>query len=196
MDCLEMSDGPHELATRRLRMRQWRDSDREPFAALNADPEVMRHFPGTLPALASDAMAADLRARIAEQGWGLWAVEVAGGEPFIGFVGLSRARFDAHFAPAVEVGWRLVRPSWGHGYATEAARAALAFGFERLELDQIVSFTTAGNARSRRVMERLRMSREPTDDFDHPAVAPGPLRRHVLYRLRRTVWGSGLPEPP
>jgi len=183
-----MPERPDELVTGRLLLRQWRDSDFAAFAALNGDPEVMRHFPSTMPVRDSDAMAAFIRTRIAEQGWGLWAVEVAGGEPFIGFVGLSRPRFEARFTPAVEVGWRLARASWGCGYATEAAEAALAYGFERLELDEIVSFTTTGNERSMRVMERLGMSHDPADDFDHPALADGPLRRHVLYRLSRHRW--------
>jgi RimJ/RimL family protein N-acetyltransferase len=175
-----------ELRTARLLLRQWRDADREPFAALNADPEVMRHYPAPLERAASDAFVEWARATIAERGWGLWAVEVVAGAPFVGFVGLNEPGFEAHFTPAVEVGWRLARPHWGHGYATEAARAAVAFGFEELGLDEIVSFTTVGNDRSRSVMERLGMTRDPADDFDHPRLAADdPLRPHVLYRLRR-----------
>ena len=177
-----------ELTTRRLLLRQWRDSDLAPFAALNADPEVMRHFPAPLSAADSDASAGLFRARIAQEGWGLWAVEVIGEAPFIGFVGLNQPRFEAHFTPAIEVGWRLDRTHWGHGYATEAAEAALAFGFEQLGLDEIVSFTTTGNDRSRRVMERLGMTHDPADDFDHPALPEWPQRRHVLYRLSRERW--------
>ncbi len=172
-----------ELRTPRLLLRHWRDEDLEPFAALNGDPEVMRWFPSTMSRAASDALAMGQRALLEERGWGLWAIEAP--EGFVGFVGLNEPRFEAHFTPAAEVGWRLARSAWGKGYATEAARAALAFGFDELRLDEVVSFTTVGNERSRRVMERLGMTRDPADDFDHPLLPPGhPLRRHVLYRLR------------
>ena len=175
-----------ELRTARLLLRQWRDADLEPFAALNDDPEVRRHFPARPTREESDALAKLQQNLIAERGWGLWAVEVVEGAPFIGFVGLAQPRFDAHFTPAVEVGWRLAREHWGHGYASEAARAAVGFGFERLGLEEIVSFTTVGNGRSRRVMERLGMTHDQGDDFDHPHLPEGsPLRRHVLYRLTR-----------
>jgi len=176
--------GVTELRTARLLLRSWRDDDLEPFAALNADPDVMRWFPSTMTREQSDALVERQRALHEERGWGLWAVESP--EGFAGFVGLNEPRFEAHFTPAVEVGWRLARHAWGKGYATEAARAAVAFGFDELGLDEIVSFTTVGNERSRRVMERLGMTRDPADDFDHPLLPPGhPLERHVLYRLRR-----------
>ncbi len=174
-----------ELRTHRLVLRQWRDGDLETFATLNADPETMRYFPAPLTREESDRLAERARARIAERGWGLWAVEVVGGDPFVGFVGLAEPSFDAHFTPAVEIGWRLAREHWGHGYATEAARAVAAFAFDELRLDEIVSFTSAINERSRRVMERLGMTHNPADDFEHPALPAGPLRLHVLYRLRR-----------
>jgi RimJ/RimL family protein N-acetyltransferase len=171
-----------DLRTERLLLRQWRDDDFAPFAELNADPEVMRHFPRTLSRAESDTLAERQRTLIAERGWGLWAVEAP--EGFIGFVGLSEPRFEAHFTPAVEVGWRLARHGWRKGYATEAARAAVAYGFDELGLEEIVSFTFVGNDRSRGVMERLGMTRDEADDFDHPVLAEGdPLRRHVLYRL-------------
>jgi RimJ/RimL family protein N-acetyltransferase len=173
-----------ELFTPRLKLRQWRDEDYEPFAALNGDAETMRYFPSTLTREQSDALADDAHAHIAEHGWGLWAVERLEGAPFIGFIGLSRPSFEAHFTPAVEVGWRLAREHWGHGYATEGGRAAVEYGFDALRLDEIVSFTSQINWRSRRVMERLGMGHDPADDFDHPRVAEGPLRRHVLYRIR------------
>jgi RimJ/RimL family protein N-acetyltransferase len=167
-------------------LRQWREADLEPFAALNADPEVMRHFPAPLTHEQSDAFVERERLLIAERGWGLWAVELVQRAAFIGFVGLAEPRFDAHFTPAVEVGWRLAREHWGHGYATEAARAAVEFGFDELGLDEIVSFTTVSNDRSRKVMERLGMTHDEADDFEHPLLAHGdPLRPHVLYRLRR-----------
>ncbi|HUA73056.1 MAG TPA: GNAT family N-acetyltransferase [Solirubrobacteraceae bacterium] len=183
-----------ELSTARLVLRQWRDSDLEPFAALNADPEVMRHFPSPMTRDESDGFVHIVRETIERQGWGLWAVGVEGGPPYIGFVGLNAARFEAPFTPAVEVGWRLAREQWGHGYATEAARAAIAFGFEELSLDEIVSFTAPANERSRRVMERLGMTHDPHDDFDHPRV-PERLNPHVLYRLRHARQAANLDRP-
>jgi RimJ/RimL family protein N-acetyltransferase len=177
-----------QLETPRLLLRQWRPADLGPFAALNADPDVMRYFPAPLSRQQSDRFAAHAQATIARQGWGLWAVEVLDSAPFIGFVGLNQARFQAHFTPAVEVGWRLDRRQWGHGYATESAAASLTFGFERLDCDDIVAFTATINHASRRVMKRLGMSHDPADDFDHPAVPDGPLRRHVLFRMSRESW--------
>jgi RimJ/RimL family protein N-acetyltransferase len=134
----------------------------------------------------SDAFVARAEAHFEERGFGLWAVEVRDGGTFAGFVGLSTPRFDAHFQPSVEIGWRLGPEHWGRGYATEGARAALAFGFEVLRLEGIVSFTVPANVRSRRVMEKIGMTYDPADDFDHPLLAEGhPLRRHVLYRIAR-----------
>jgi RimJ/RimL family protein N-acetyltransferase len=187
-----------ELATARLRLRGWREDDYAPFAQLNADPEVMRHFPAPLERTASDAVADRCRAAIAERGWGLWAVEVLpgaddGGDAgaFTGFVGLAEPRFDAHFTPAVEVGWRLAARYWGRGYATEAATAALGYAFAELGLDEVVSFTTVANDRSRRVMERLGMHRDPAEDFEHPSLAADdPIRPHVLYRLARSEFAA------
>jgi RimJ/RimL family protein N-acetyltransferase len=173
-----------ELRTSRLRLRQWRPDDYEPWARLNGDPHAMRFYPTVLDRAESDALADRFAARLAEQGWGLWAVELVDGGPFIGSVGLNVPAFDAHFTPAVEVGWRLLPEHWGHGYATEAARAAVEFGFTRLGLDEIVSFTTTVNEPSRRVMERLGMTHDAADDFDHPSLPNWPLRRHVLYRLK------------
>jgi RimJ/RimL family protein N-acetyltransferase len=174
-----------ELRTERLLLRPWRPADREPFAALNADAEVMRHFPAPLTREQSDAFADRIEATFEQQGWGLWAVEVRDGGEFVGFTGLGRPSFDAHFMPAIEIGWRLARGAWGRGYATEAARAAAAFGFETLAADELVSFTAVANTRSRAVMERLGMTYDPADDFDHPSVPAGhELRRHVLYRLK------------
>jgi RimJ/RimL family protein N-acetyltransferase len=185
-----------ELRTERLLLRQWRDEDLEPFAALNADPETMRFFPQPPSREQSDALAEQSRRRIEQEGWGLWAVEVVGGASFIGFVGLARPSFEAHFTPAVEVGWRLAREHWGHGYATEAGRAAVAFGFEELGLGEIVSFTSVLNEPSWRVMERLGMSHDPDDDFEHPRVPIGhPLRPHVLYRLARAGWAVSRAAP-
>ena len=176
-----------ELRTERLILRGWRDADREPFAALNADPEVMRHFPAPLTREQSDAMADRIDGDLVRQGYGLWAVDAP--EGFIGFVGLARPRFEAHFTPAMEIGWRLARHSWGHGYATEAARTVLAHAFTELGMDRIVSFTAHTNARSRAVMRRLGLTRDPAEDFRHPNVAPdSPLQPCVLYRIDAATW--------
>jgi RimJ/RimL family protein N-acetyltransferase len=178
-----------QLRTDRLRLRGWRDADREPFADLNADPEVMEHFPAPLSREQSDAFLAQIVAAWADRGYGLWAVEQRSDRRFLGFVGLAMWAFDAPFMPAVEVGWRLARDAWGRGYATEAATAVLDWAFDVLGLDEIVSFTAPVNARSTAVMERLGMARDPADDFDHPRVPVGhPLRRHVLYRISRGAW--------
>lgn len=180
------------LRTERLWLRNWRKEDFEPFAALNADPEVMAHFPSTLDRTQSDDLALRIAADLEARHWGLWAVEVAGERTFIGFVGLAEATFEAAFTPAVEVGWRLARRAWGNGYATEGARAALDLAFTELGLPEVVSFTSTGNRRSRAVMERLGMHRDPSDDFQHPRVPEGStLRHHVLYRLPASEWPSG-----
>lgn len=176
---------PPSLRTARLLLRDWRDADLDPFAAMNADPVVMEFFPRPLERAESDAAVARIREHLASHGFGLWAVEVPGVAEFIGFVGLAIPRFDAHFTPCVEIGWRLARGYWGRGYATEAASAALEFGFRKRGLDEIVSFTAVENRRSRAVMERIGMTRSLAEDFDHPALPEGhPLRRHVLYRVR------------
>ena len=175
-----------ELRTARLRLRHWTGSDREPFARLNADARVMEYFPSTLSSAESDVLADAISSHLDEHGWGLWAVDIPEVTSFAGFIGLSRPRFEAHFTPCTEVGWRLDPEFWGHGYATEGAMAALRFGFDTLGLDEIVSFTTASNMPSRRVMERIGMTHDPRDDFDHPSLAVGhKLRRHVLYRKSR-----------
>lgn len=181
---------PAELRTERLALRRWREADLATFAALNADPAVTEFLVGPLTRAESDDMVARIEGTFDERGFGLWAVEVAADGPdagaFAGFVGLWPTGFQAHFTPAVEVGWRLARAHWGRGYATEAARASLADGFARLGLPEVVSFTAAVNVRSRRVMERLGMTRDPAHDFDHPRLPPGHrLRPHVLYRITR-----------
>jgi len=178
------------IRTERLLLRGWLDEDRAPFAQMNADPEVREHFQGTLTADESDAFVERIEAHWDERGWGLWAVEVPGVAPFIGFVGLWPADYVTG-APMVEVGWRLAREHWGQGYASEAARAALRFGFEEVGLDEIVSFTVPQNERSTRVMERIGLIRDPAGDFDHPRVDPvayPQLVRHVMYRLDRDRW--------
>jgi RimJ/RimL family protein N-acetyltransferase len=172
------------LSTPRLRLRLWRDEDLPVFAALNASPEVMEFFPKPLDRAESDELADRIRGHFARHGFGLWAVELPGIADFIGFVGLAVPTFEAHFTPCVEIGWRLAQEHWGQGYATEAARAALDFGFQNLGLAEIVSFTVPANQRSRAVMERIGLRRSPADDFDHPRVPENhPLRRHVLYRV-------------
>lgn len=182
---------PAPLRTNRLILRTWQPSDREPFAELNADPGVMEHFPAPLTPPQSDRLADRIEDLWRVNDWGLWAVQIAEDQSFAGFVGLNRAEFSAPFTPAVEVGWRLARQHWGQGYATEAARAALSYGFQELDLLEIVSFTSTTNSRSQRVMAKLGMQRDPGDDFDHPGIAPGNrLRRHVLYRLARSDWAS------
>jgi len=167
-------------------LRRWTPRDLPAFAEMNADSRVMEFLPKLLSREESDAFANRIGDHFDCHGFGFWAVEIAGIDTFAGFVGLSVPRFQAHFTPCVEVGWRLAYEHWGHGYATEAATAAINFGFTKIGMDQIVSFTVPNNHRSRRVMERLGMTHSPADDFEHPAFAVGHrLRQHVLYRLPR-----------
>lgn len=174
------------IETPRLKLRQWQESDRAPFAAINADLRVMEHFPACLTRAESDAGVDRICAHFARHGFGLYAVELHHTGEFIGFIGLAVPDFEAHFMPAIEIGWRLAASSWGHGLATEGARAAVAYAFGTLGLRELVSFTVPGNARSRRVMEKIGMTHDERDDFDHPNLPEGhALRRHVLYRLRR-----------
>jgi RimJ/RimL family protein N-acetyltransferase len=189
-----------EFETERLCLRQWIESDREPFARLNADSRVMEFFPSILDRAASDAMIDRIQKSIIDRGWGFWAVESKQDQQFIGYVGLHIPTADLPFSPCVEVGWRLAFEYWGKGYATEAAQAALRVGFvggafpsgNRLELSEIVSFTAINNHRSSAVMERLGMNRE-AETFEHPSLPIGhPLREHCLYRLSREKWQSNL----
>jgi RimJ/RimL family protein N-acetyltransferase len=180
--------GPR-LTTERLLLRRWLARDRQPFAAMNVDPEVMAHFPAPLSRAESAAMIERTEACFERRGYGLWAIEIPGEAPFIGFTGLSPVDIPVAFAPAVEIGWRLARPFWGRGLATEAAAAAIEFGFRERGLREIVSFTAVDNRRSRRVMERLGMRRDARDDFDHPLLDEADrLRPHVLYRLDAARW--------
>jgi RimJ/RimL family protein N-acetyltransferase len=165
--------------TSRLLLRPWRDEDVAPFVEMSADPIVMQYL---LPA--DKRWVARARAHWDEHGFGQWVVEIPGEASFIGVVGLAGVRYEAHFTPAVEVAWRLARAYWGRGYAVEAAQASLDYGFGELGLDEIVALTVPANQRSRRVMDRLGMTHSAEDDFDHPRIPEGPLRRHVLYRLR------------
>jgi RimJ/RimL family protein N-acetyltransferase len=173
------------LSTERLTLRQWRDADLDPWAALNADPEVREYFPEILTREQCAGSLARFAGEIGERGWGFWAVEVTATGEFIGMTGLDPVDAGMPFE-GVEIGWRLARGGWGHGYATEAARAALGYGFETLGLAEILAVTTLGNRRSQAVMRRLAMTRDPAEDFDDPETPPGPLRRSVLYRLSRS----------
>lgn len=185
-----------DIVTERLRLRPWTAADREPFAALNADALVMKHFLATLSRDESDALADRIEAKFQKQGFGFWAVEVPGVVPFAGFIGLSVPSFETHFTPCVEIGWRLAREHWNQGFATEGAAAVLRYGFGTLQLAEVVAFTAPGNARSRRVMEKLGMHYDSTADFDHPLIPAGhPLCRHVLYRIGNPALPNKAPEP-
>lgn len=179
------------LTTPRLTLRQWRAADVAPFAALNADPVTMEFMGGCLTRRQSAEFARRAEAELAQRGWGLWVLELRQDGSFLGYAGLSVPSFAAHFMPCVEIGWRLAREHWGHGYASEAARACLRFAFGTLGLREVVSFTAAGNVRSRAVMQRLGMRHDAAGDFEHPRLPPGhALRRHVLYRIGRAEWAS------
>jgi ribosomal-protein-alanine N-acetyltransferase len=174
--------------TERLILRSWRESDRQPFSEMNAEPRVMEFMPALLTREESDRFVDRIESHFRRHGFGLYAVELDGGG-FIGYIGLALPSFSAHFTPCVEIGWRLSAEHWGQGLATEGARRVLRHAFETLGLNEIVSFTVPDNVRSRRVMEKLGMVRNPADDFDHPNLPEGhPMRRHVLYRLPRSGW--------
>jgi 3-dehydroquinate dehydratase/shikimate dehydrogenase len=177
------------ITTERLILRPWREEDLDSLARLNADSRVMEFFLNSLTREESAARMEVYTQHIQDHGWGLWAVSVPNISDFIGWIGLWPIGFEAHFTPAIEVGWRLLPEFWGQGYATEGARAALEYGFETLKLDEIVSITVPANLRSRRVMEKLGMHRNSKDDFDYPKIPEGhPLRRHVLYRMTVEAW--------
>lgn len=180
------------IKTPRFTLRPWRESDLAPFAAMNADPQVMRHFPKMLTRQESDATVEFFQTHFTRHGFSLFSVELAATGDFLGFVGLAVPSFQAHFTPCVEIGWRIRSEFQGRGYATEAARAVLRFGFEQIKLQEIVSFTVPANERSWKLMERLGMTRNPADDFDHPKLPPDhPLRRHILYRISKNSWING-----
>ena len=177
------------LETQRLILRHWCEEDLEPFATMNSDPEVMKYFPSVLSHQESNAMVERIQNKFATQEFGLWAVEEKLSATFIGFIGLNIPNFQAHFTPTVEVGWRLARPFWGKGYATEGAKKAIEYGFAEVNLTEIVSFTAKINKRSIAVMKRLGMTHNFRDDFNHPNLPSGHiLESHVLYRLRREQW--------
>lgn len=184
-DKLKTFTQPRTIHTARLQLRPWLPSDLPPFAALNADPEVMRYFPAALSREQSDAMAQRCQALISERGWGFWAAETLENGEFIGMIGLHIPSAALPFAPCVELGWRLARAHWGKGYATEGAQAALELAFSAIELTEVVSFTSIHNLRSERVMQRLGMQRE-LGTFAHPALETGSwLSEHCLYKIQR-----------
>jgi RimJ/RimL family protein N-acetyltransferase len=186
-----MPKGP-SLRTERLLLRRWRGSDLDAFAAINADPEVMEHMPATLTRASSAALIERFERFFEDHGYGLWALEIPGEASLAGYVGIDPVEIDVPFAPAVELSWRLGRPFWGRGIASEAAGAAMAFAFERLALAELVAYTTVANGRSRRLMERLRMVRDPAEDFLHPGLPPdSQLAPHVLYRIDAERWHAG-----
>jgi RimJ/RimL family protein N-acetyltransferase len=175
------------IETDRLVLRPWIASDREPFARMNADPRVMEFMPALLSPQDSDQLADRIEAHIRERQFGLFAAELKRDHSFVGYIGLAVPGFRAKFTPCVEIGWRLAVEHWGHGLATEGARAVARHAFEVLGMEGLVSFTVPANLRSQRVMEKLGMTHHPADDFDHPSLPPAhPLRRHVLYRLSRS----------
>jgi RimJ/RimL family protein N-acetyltransferase len=177
-------DSVPQLFTDRLILRGWKPEDRGPFALMNRDPLVMEHFPSQLTEEKSNQLADRIAAHLTQSGFGLWAAELRDQPGFIGYVGLAIPRFEAAFTPCVEIGWRLASTHWGRGLATEGAQAVVLHAFQELKLPALVSFTVPGNVRSRRVMEKLGMTYDPSDDFDHPQLPEGhPMRRHVLYRL-------------
>lgn len=179
------------IKTNRLILRQWIEADFEPFAALNADPRVREFFSCMLSREESDESIKVLSGHISKYGWGLWAASLLENDEFIGFIGLQNVPFNAHFTPAVEIGWRLAHKHWGKGFATEGAKAALKFGFESIELNKIVSFTTVNNLRSRHVMAKIGMHHDQKDDFDHPNISSeNPMKKHVLYQLHREEWNT------
>ncbi|MGX5218094.1 GNAT family N-acetyltransferase [Pseudomonas segetis] len=179
----------NELQTQRLILRPWREDDLPAFAAMNANPEVMRHFPACMSLDESDALARRIIQHFADHGFGQWVVERAAQPGLIGVVGLQHVSFSAPFTPAVEIGWRLDSSHWRQGYALEAARAVLRQGFTELGLEQILAFTVPANRPSQALMQRLGMQHDRQGDFQHPRLPVGhALRRHVLYRLTREHW--------
>ncbi len=184
-----MTDGAPKVGTERLILRKWRASDRAPFARMNCDPLVMEHFPALLSKEESDALVDRAESHLQQHGFGPWAVELRESQEFIGYISLFIPQFEAPFTPCVEIGWRLAREHWGKGLATEGASALVRHGFENQGLLELVSFTVPANLRSLRVMQKLGMTRDPREDFDHPSIPAGhPLQHHVLYRLKRDRW--------
>jgi RimJ/RimL family protein N-acetyltransferase len=183
------------MRTERLVLRHWRNSDRQPFARLNADIRVMEFLPSVLSEQESNSLVDRIEAHFLEHGFGLYAAEIRSERRFIGYIGLSVATFHAAFTPCVEIGWRLARGYWGRGFATEGAREIVRYAFAELNLQELVSFTVPANGRSLGVMKKIGMTYDPKDDFDHPRLPVGhTLRRHVLYRLSYSTWHLQTPS--
>ena len=181
------------VSTERIIIRNWQPLDSLPFAVMNADKQVMEFFPSPLTTIETEAMIARINKHLEQHHFGLWAAELKETGEFIGFIGLSIPNLSASFMPCIEIGWRLAQPYWGRGLATEGAKAVLAYGFNQLKLEEIVSFTTINNVRSRQVMEKIGLSHNVADDFNHPNLPlTHPLSRHVLYRLSRAQWDLDL----
>jgi len=179
------------LRTKRLILRPWKPDDLEPFSEMNADLKVMAYYASILTREESDALASKIQQDYATRAYGFWAIEIPGIAPFIGYVGLNYWNLEMSFAPCIDIGWRLASSHWGHGYATEGAQEALRYGFEELDLSEIVAMATIGNVRSRRTMERLGMIHNPDENFHHPKLPKDHLlSMRVLYRLRRSWWIS------
>jgi len=177
-----------EIETERLKLRQWKIEDRPLFANINADPAVMKYYPRALSTKESNIMVQKFESLISERGWGFWAVEKIDAGEFIGFVGLHEPTYDLPVSPCVEIGWRLAKEYWGHGYASEAAKASLGIAFDRLDLSEVYSFTSVSNKKSRAVMERIGMI-NINENFEHPMILENsPLREHVLYKINRQSW--------
>ncbi|MCA3017601.1 MAG: GNAT family N-acetyltransferase [Rhodocyclaceae bacterium] len=180
---------PVEIRTQRVLLRQWKDSDLDAWAEMNADPEVRKYFPKVLDRAEADGEASRIRGGIAQRGWGMWAIEIPGILPFAGLVGLNLPAFQAPWMPAVEIGWRLSRDAWHKGYATEGAVAAMNFAFDELHLPEVVAMSVKTNTPSHQVMQRLGMTHDPSADFDHPRVpADWPLKTHILHRISPATW--------
>jgi RimJ/RimL family protein N-acetyltransferase len=185
-----------ELSTRRLLLRRWQESDREPFARMNGDARLAEFLPATPSRERSDQFIERIETHFREWGFGLYAAEFAADQSFIGYIGLAVPKFTAPFTPCVEIGWRLCQEHWGQGLATEGAREVVRFAFTTLRLDSLVSFTVPANTRSRRVMEKIGMTNDPAEEFDHPNLPQGhPQRHHVLYRLRKLDWQAATDSP-
>lgn len=188
---------PMKIETDRLLLRGWERRDRQPFAEMNADPRVMEFMPSCLSAEESDQLVDRIEDHFARHGYGLYAAELRANRQFIGFIGLQVPAFHAHFTPCVEIGWRLAACYWGRGLATEGATAVVKYAFDVLDLGSLVSFTVPANIRSRHVMEKICMTRNPSEDFDHPGLPEGhPLRRHVLYRLAKVQMTDNCCQTP
>jgi RimJ/RimL family protein N-acetyltransferase len=184
---------PESIKTPRMILRRWVKADRDAFAKMNQDPDVMEFFPGLLSREESDAMVDRVEKHFDDHGFGFWAVELPGIVPFAGLIGLGHPRYETHFTPCVEIGWRMAKPYWGFGYATEGAFASLHFAFESLRLPEVVSMTAVSNMKSRNVMEKIGMITNPQEDFDHPLVPmDSPVCRHVLYRIHNPAMRDGL----